>query len=181
MPANIRTNLSPEYVHDLLLETYQMWMEFALGKSSIGGRMLKNPSGRYASAITADRGPEGNIIAVYIEPGHIGSKEAAIIEHGHGPVDLKQKMLRGRTSRKIYMRDPPISPMGSIPGGLRTLRSMTRQGGRTGMMRTYGPMRFIRRQARIWAETYRTSYSDNVRTMSRNSSGWIVCAISSSP
>ena len=182
MPYAVTTNLNSDEVHDLLLNTFQHWVEFAMGLKSINGRMLKFPSGRYAASITADRGPEGNIVAVYIEPSAVGSKEASIIEHGHRPVFLKAKMLHGRPFIRLKLRGSPRKrPLGAIAGGIRSLRSMSRLGGKTNYMRTTGPMRFNKRLATIWANNYnaKANYDTDWRTMSskRGTAKWIIPAM----
>jgi hypothetical protein len=174
MAYKVKTNLDRETVHDLLLDTYTRWVEFALGKNSINGKMLKHPSGKAAAAITAERDAEGYVIGIYFE-----GTEASKIEYGHRPVDLKKLMLAGRTSRVINFRDKPASPTSIVGrGGIRTIRAAIQSGGRPGLMRVTGPLRFYKNIGRIWAQAAE-AHTDRFRTMSNKpgSAKWIIPAM----
>jgi len=88
---DIYSNLDQEEASSLALDTFQKWMEFAMGNQAIGGRMLKRPSGRYASSIRYDDSHPG-YIAIYADAGE--APEANFIEDGRqNATDLKEYML----------------------------------------------------------------------------------------
>ena len=68
MIREVKTDLDPEDVHDALLSTFQKWIEFAMGMRKLGGRKLKTPSGKMATALRADTDKDGNVVALYIDP-----------------------------------------------------------------------------------------------------------------
>lgn len=170
----IKTNLLDDERSDLLLQTYQRWISFALGMGSIGGRMLKNPSGRYAASITAQtmRVPahetrdkiggiirrrkipaQDRVIAIFIDGNSEGSVEAGIIEHGHGSVDLKETMLRNHPQgRMIPMRQAPTSPLYSLAGYKGSLLSQL--GARTSKRGKRSYLQPNSKLARMWSSEY---------------------------
>jgi hypothetical protein len=165
MIVPIRSTLEPDELSDVLLETYRLWIDFALGKKAIGGKMLRHPSGRYAAAITAKKDNKGRIVGIYIDDAAAGAKEARIIEHGHRAVNLKDYMLArakvsadGHKYRRLNLRQIPTSP-------LQSLANIAVGGGFV----SRGPKRSLRSfsssLSKMWAANYQNAYGDNWRTM----------------
>lgn len=91
---HIYTNLEPEELDDLALEIYKEWLAFAEGRKGFGGKIIRNPSGNYAKALKIDK-LDLNHVAVIADE-HI-APEALSLEVGHGPIDLKRSLKRGKT------------------------------------------------------------------------------------
>lgn len=89
----IQTNLPPEAVTRIGLEIFKLWVDFAMGRAAIGSRSLIYPTGRYAASISFRQ--EGIATAAIMSDEAI-APEAAILETGHGRIDLKAKLQRGR-------------------------------------------------------------------------------------
>jgi hypothetical protein len=99
----VRTNLPPEAVNFIGQYVYALWVGFALGREVLNGKRLIYPTGRYAASIQFKK--EGQSAISVIADEEI-APEAAILESGHGPVDLKTKLMHGRPY-----------PMHRTPGG----------------------------------------------------------------
>lgn len=93
---DVYTDLEPWALTRVGLEIYRRWVEFAMGESSLGNdnpRRLIHPTGRYASSLTFQQmGPTQ--VAIMVD--RTLAPEAAILETGHGVIDLKTKLVRGR-------------------------------------------------------------------------------------
>jgi hypothetical protein len=90
----VETNLSPEQVSAVGVEVFRQWLEFAMGTRSLGGQMLKHPTGRYAAAISYAQVGEAKV-SILADPGV--DPVASILETGHERFDLKTKFLKGRS------------------------------------------------------------------------------------
>lgn len=99
----VKTNLPPEQLTLLAVDIFIKWVEFALGQTSLGGKRLVYPSGRYAASIQFRQEGEANIAIV------ASGLVAQILESGHGPIDLKTKLQQGRAY-------PMRRPVGQVPG-----------------------------------------------------------------
>jgi hypothetical protein len=160
----VHTNLNPEQLTEVAMETYRQWLAFALGQFSIGGKTLAHPSGRYAASISWRRTGAASVAIIADES---TTPEAGWIEEGHAAFDIRAKMLKGRPFRRI-----PIRKDGSLPANSTPQIIENRLGGR-----------LSKPQAKIWA-TPRPAV-DAVRwvTMSsnpRNGKGqpaWIIPAM----
>lgn len=111
----VHTDLDPEALSVLAAETYRQWLEFALGKGSIGGKTLQHPSGAYAASISWRKTGTASIAIIADET---KAPEAKWIEDGHEPYgDLKDVMLAGQpTSKDGYRyRVVPISDDAPTP------------------------------------------------------------------
>lgn len=98
----IHTNLDPAQLTTVAVEVYKHWLEFALGRASVGldtvkngaggsvGRILKHPSGKYASSISWKR--TGQYQVTIMADTDI-AKEGEWIEHGAKGFNLKEIML----------------------------------------------------------------------------------------
>jgi hypothetical protein len=86
---DIFTNLPPQQVSRIAVEIFSLWVDFALGRASIGGKKLIYPTGRYAASISYHFTGESSVAFVATAP------EADILEHGHPSIDLKQKLRPG--------------------------------------------------------------------------------------
>lgn len=108
---DIYTNLDPEQLTELASETFKLWLQFALGTMEIGGKRLKHPSGRYASAISWKR---TGVAKVSVLADEDAVPEVGAIEYGRPEIDLKAHMLYGghaRMSQDGYMyRVLPLRP-----------------------------------------------------------------------
>jgi hypothetical protein len=89
---DIRTNLPPEAVNRIGLELFERWMSFAMGGLSLGSKRLIYPTGRYAASLSYRREGEATVALIADEA---IAPEAGILEHGHGPVDLKTRLQHG--------------------------------------------------------------------------------------
>jgi len=87
---SIHTNLDPQQLTKVAVEVYKHWLEFALGRVSIGKGVLKHPSGKYASSISWKR--TGQYQVTIIADTDI-AKEGEWIENGAGSFNLKDIML----------------------------------------------------------------------------------------
>lgn len=146
----VRTNLPPEQVNRVGLEIFAKWVEFARGMTTLGGRRLVYPTGRYASSIRFEKTGEASVAIIADEE---IAPEALFLETGHGPIDLKTKLQHGRAY-------PMHRPLGGTPGT--TLR-------RTGA----GPAK-----PSMWAEV-RAAGSSGFASIGPNSpaDSWIIPAM----
>lgn len=105
----VRTNLPPEMVTRVALSMFEKWLDFALGRSALGGKRLIYPTGRYAASLQYRQEGEATVAIVADES---IAPEAAILETGHVMTDLKTKLSPGRAYAMHR-------PSGAAPGGLR--------------------------------------------------------------
>jgi hypothetical protein len=99
MTYDVHTNLNPEQLTDVAIETYKMWLNFALGKDSLNGRTLKHPSGRYAAAVSWKRTGVASIAIIADE----SVPETGWIEYGRDGADMKAAQLgKGNTKVSKY-------------------------------------------------------------------------------
>ena len=89
----VRTNLPPEAINAIGLIIFAKWLDFAMGHSVLNGKRLLYPSGKYAASISYRKEGEAAVAIVADED---MAPEAGILEQGHGPVDLKTRLQRGR-------------------------------------------------------------------------------------
>jgi hypothetical protein len=94
LPAiNIFTDLSPDALTEIGLTVYLKWVSFALGQSDINGKVLMHPTGRYASSISFKKFSRSHIAIIADEN---FAPEGAVLEKGHGPIDLKNYLRKGQ-------------------------------------------------------------------------------------
>ena len=148
----VKTDLPPQMVTQIGLEVFARWMDFALGKESIGGRRLIYPTGRYAASLQFKKTGEASVAIIADES---VAPEAAILEQGHGPVDLKTRLAPGRY------------PMHRTPGG--------KPG--TGLRRT-GSKKGPFARASMWARV-RAAEANGFASIGPNSApgSWIIPAM----
>ena len=110
----VKTNLDPEQLTEVAIETYIQWLKFALGQASIGGRTLQHPSGRYAASISWKR---TGVASVAIVADESAAPEAGWIEEGHTGANMKDEMLAGgKVGKDGYRyRDIPIREDSDTP------------------------------------------------------------------
>lgn len=94
---DIFTDLDPDQLGNVAAETYYTWLMFSVGKTDIGGKTLKHPSGRYASAISW-RKTGRNRVSIIADDDAV--PEVGIIEDGSPAVDLKSSMLTPEKSKR---------------------------------------------------------------------------------
>lgn len=85
----VHTNLSPSQLTELAVETYKAWLQFAMGKQAIGGKVLKHPSGQYAAALSWRRTGATSIAIIADE----SVPQVGWIEYGRAAADIKAAML----------------------------------------------------------------------------------------
>jgi hypothetical protein len=160
----VKTNLNPEQLTEVAMETYRLWLQFALGQAQIGGFTLAHPSGRYAASMSWRRTGVASIAIIADEQ---VAPEADWIEEGHAAFDIRAKMLKGQPFRRIPIRRDGQLPENSTPQIIEN-----RMGGR-----------ISKPQGKIWAQP--RAAVDAVRwvTMSSNPKNgqgkpaWIVPAM----
>jgi hypothetical protein len=90
---DIITDMDPETITAVGLKIAEKWIRFALGAETLGGKMLMHPTGRYASSIRFQQTGQARVAIIADEK---KAPEGAILEEGHGAIDLKQTMF-GKT------------------------------------------------------------------------------------
>ena len=83
----VYTNLDSDELSEVAMETYRQWVSFALGIEMIGGKKLKNPSGKYAESIHMERRSPYLVSIFSDDPG------AEMIESGRPSYNMRTKML----------------------------------------------------------------------------------------
>jgi hypothetical protein len=151
---NVYTDLSHDSLTRVGLEIFRMWVDFAMGGLEINGKRIAHPTGRYASAIRIDSKGPGHVAVIVDE---WRAPEAAIIESGHGAIDMKRYLEPGR----VYpMHRGGAGPFGGGGGAPRFDRST----------------RALRNN--IWAQIRGTGFSGFAATPkageARPMSGWII-------
>lgn len=80
-------NGPPSEITAVGFQVMKKWIAFALGRDEIAAQRVDHPTGRYASSIRMEQlGP----LHVAIIADEEIAPEAAVLEGGHGPIDLKQ-------------------------------------------------------------------------------------------
>lgn len=125
MMWNVYTDLDPDDLTEVAMETFIAWVSFALGGSSLGGRTLGKGNkaffrsqlrGRYAASISWKQvGP--NHVAIIADEEI--APEALWIEEGTSGADMKRHMLAdGKRSKQGYFyRDIPLRGTQNAPTG----------------------------------------------------------------
>lgn len=87
---DVYTNADPDELSDIQLEIFRQWSVFATGGMAIGGKMIRNPTGKYAASIkmTGDGLNSVGVIAT--------APEADILEEGHKAYDMKPGLRDGQ-------------------------------------------------------------------------------------
>lgn len=92
---DVYTDLDPDTLTNVAMETYRLWLQWALGEAQIGGKVLKHPSGRYAAALSWKRIGASHIAIIADET---IAPEAQWLEEGKAQTDMKAAMLgKGHT------------------------------------------------------------------------------------
>lgn len=89
----VETNLDPAQLSAVGVEIFSRWLGFALGQQSLGGRMLKHPTGRYAASIRYKATGQAEVA---IMADTTVAPEGGILETGHGRFDLKSVFQQNR-------------------------------------------------------------------------------------
>lgn len=117
----VKTDLDPTQLNRVGLHIFALWLDFALGNSVLNGRRIVYPTGKYAASLSFRQVGESAVAVVADED---IAPEAAVLESGHGPVDLKTRLAHGRA----YPMHRPVGGnqaatgvrrVGSGPPGLR--------------------------------------------------------------
>jgi hypothetical protein len=121
----VHTDLPPEQLDKLAMDTFVRWVNFALGNESLGGKSLKPISFSYAKSINLKReSPLGYLI----ESDPSIAPYAGVFDTGYDGFNIGAKMLRGKPSRVIPMPNPENSVKRPHGG---TISSISRQGSRS--------------------------------------------------
>lgn len=136
----VKTNLDPEGVTEVALAMFRKWIDFAMGKAALGGKMLIYPTGRYAASIQYRQ--EGEATVAIIADAAI-APEAAVLETGHVMVDLKKKLTEGRAypmHRFTSSRAPGgLRRIGGGPAGFRPQMWAAVRRGEANGFASFGP------------------------------------------
>jgi hypothetical protein len=192
----VKTDLDPEEVSATLLDTFKKWIEFAMGTRKLGGRKLKNPSGKMATALKADMDKDGNVVALYIDPEQAKEYDDKFVNlsadsnkwliGGHKRIHLKQTMLRPgkhgvRKSKEGYLYR--YIPIANTPSKPKTLFDASNVGNLLVARKTDRgkEMSINKNVVRMWLSNYAHSHSGErkIRTMSNapGSAKWEVPAM----
>jgi len=91
---DVYTNADPAELSDIQLHIFRMWAVWATGGMALGGKILRNPTGKYASSIRME---SHGLSHVGILADENIAPEAGILESGHPAFDLKDHLQFGRT------------------------------------------------------------------------------------
>ncbi len=87
----IQTDMDPNQLTGVALRTYRKWIAFALGRTSLGGHKLRNPTGSYAASIQWRRTGSATIEIFTDSP--VGE----MLEHGRPSYSMKSMLGSGNT------------------------------------------------------------------------------------
>lgn len=149
----VKTDLNPEQLTEVAMETYRLWLSWAMGQDTIGAKVLAHPSGRYAASLSWRHTGAASVAIIADES---VAPEALWLEEGtNGFNNLKALMLAGaKTSKEGYKyRVIPIRNDGSMPENSTPKIIENRLGGR-----------MQKHQGKIWAEN-RPSGAQRFRVM----------------
>lgn len=97
---DVFTDLDPAQLTEVAMETYRIWLQFALGQGNLTGRKIANPSGRYAASLSwSQTGP--NRVTILADESI--APEASYIESGTPGADVKQMLARNTKYTKDGM------------------------------------------------------------------------------
>lgn len=102
------TDSDPKFVNEIAIYILNAWKEFAEGGSSINGKRIEHPTGRYAASITMTG--DGQTSIKISSPAPV----AKAIELGHGFIDMKKYLEWGRKypmhrgAREFTGFSPPV-------------------------------------------------------------------------
>ena len=118
----VHTDLPPDQLDKLAMDTFVRWVNFALGNESLGGKSLKPVTFSYARSIRMN---QESPVGYLIESDPSIAPYAGVFDTGYDSFNIGTKMLRGKPSRVIPMPNPenPISR-----GKKGNLSSVSRQG-----------------------------------------------------
>ena len=177
----VKSNMTPRQVHYALMETFRLWVDFSMGVGTLGGRMLKAPSGQMAAALRAEYDRKGNVVALYVDSKELGAIESKMIQ-GHKGFSLKRRMLYGNAKAKrseagYLYRFIPIADNPTFPTKPSSIKSLFT----TRDMPQGGVIRINRNLAAMWISNKQKSHSGstNIRTMSSKpgSARWYIPAM----
>jgi hypothetical protein len=121
----IGTDVDPNYLNQVGLEIFHKWIDFARGRTALGGKTILYPTGRYAASITMRRYgtrrgarvpgdiPTRTVTHIAIIADEKLAPEAAILETGHAQIDMLQHLAPGR-AYPIHRNAP--TPAGIVSG-----------------------------------------------------------------
>jgi hypothetical protein len=173
MMWNVYTDLDPDELTEVAMETFIAWVSFALGSVSLGGRTLGKGDksfyrsqlrGRYAASISWKKeGP--NHVAIIADEDM--APEALWIEEGTKGANMKEHMLQdgkvgrnGTRYRDIPMRGEQSGPTGSLNDIVNAAANGSFSAG----------------QKKLWAKPRPTVDSDRIVRMTDapGSAAWII-------
>lgn len=150
---DVMTDMDPQTVTAVSREIYRRWVDFALGRSKLGINTLMHPTGRYASSIQFKRW-SATKISVFTDDNL--APEAEILEHGHGPIDLKKKLQPGKAYPMHRGREGQFGSAGygkpvlnrTVAGRMKNIWARPRARGFTGFARV--PTKITAANATSW-------------------------------
>ena len=163
---DVQTDLQPEALTEVAIETFRKWVSWSLGKNIKGLWTLVHPSGRYAASLSWKR---TGIASIAIIADESIAPEVDWLERGHPAFSIKEKMLgKGNTKiskegyryRVIPMRGTQVTPSFNV--------DKLKSGRNGGKLPT--------KAASMWLQARQNIGSDRFATMSDKpgSSGWII-------
>lgn len=158
----ITTTLPASLITPIITDTFVRWMQFGQGTSSLGGRRLKHPSGRYASSLVANQ-TSGSSFTIYSN-----SPYADVLEKGRQPYNLnwgKTPFDKGQQTKIIPIGKNSLVHMGKSPLTAASVRSYG--GYRTRLMPS---AKVSGATARMAEKVYGSRYGNgDFRTVSKDS------------
>lgn len=171
---NVETDLDPQMLTEVAIETYAQWLRFALGSEELGGRTLEFPSGRYAASISWRRTGVASVALVADEG---KAAEALWLEEGHPSTSMKDKMLAGGkvAADGSRYRVIPMRADGDIAGAT-MYKGRPQVDISTITQRTATGQRVSNKAKAMWASPRPVSNASRFRTMTDKpgSSPWVI-------
>ncbi len=146
---SIVTNLPVAFITPILTETFIRWMQFGQGTSSLGGKRLKNPSGRYAASLRTTQESD-NSFTLYSD-----SPYADTLEKGRHPYNLVwgNTNFHGKNTKLIPIGNNSLIKMGKTP--LTSIAIWATEGGRS----MYSSAKVSGQANRIAKQVYANRYN----------------------
>jgi hypothetical protein len=114
---NVYTNLNPEEITEIAVSVFKQWLEWSLGKGSLGGKTIMHPSGRYAASLSWRK---TGVASVAIIADESIAKEALFFETGTVAHSMRDSMLGSRMTKRgadgYRYRVIPIRKDSASPG-----------------------------------------------------------------
>jgi len=116
---DVQTDLDPSVAESLIVDTFQKWVRFALGRDALGGRHLRRPPGRYATSLRLIK-RSNHFYEMFSDAPPLSRFDtyniADLIENGRSRFSLRNRMLKNGTMihgkngllyKRLYLRNLP--------------------------------------------------------------------------